>query len=149
MQIRIRESGVVMYESEFRAYTKANGGPSWDITTIEILEALGADVVLEGPQAQPTRYQTAYADGVEQLDGKWYTKYSVADMDAEAKTALDIAQAKSVREQRDQKLAETDWSQGKDIADSVSAKYTTYRQALRDVPAQAGFPWDIQWPTQE
>ena len=62
-----------MYESEFRAYTKANGGPSWDTTTTEILEALGADVVFEGPQAQPTRYQIAFADGVEQLDGKWYT----------------------------------------------------------------------------
>jgi len=149
MQIRIRESGAVMYESEFRAYQQANGGPSWETTTTEVLEALGADVVLEGPQATPTRYQVAFADGVVEIDGKWFTKYSVADMDADAIAATDAAQATSVCEQRDQKLAETDWSQGKDIADSISAKYTTYRQALRDVPAQAGFPWDIQWPTQE
>ena len=89
----------------------------------------------------------AYRNGVELIDGKWYTKYSVSDMGAEAKAALDASQAKSVREQRDRLIAETDWTQGKDIADSVSAKYTTYRQALRNLPTQSGFPWTVQWPT--
>ena len=40
MQIRIRSTGQVMYEAEFRAYTKANGGPTWDTTTTEVLTAL-------------------------------------------------------------------------------------------------------------
>lgn len=148
MQIRIRETGAVMYESELRQWAKDNNGPSWGQTTEEVLEALGADVVFEGPQAQPTRYQVAFRDGVEQIDGKWYTKYSVANMDAEAIAATDAAQAKSVREQRNAKLAASDWTQGKDIPDNISSAWATYRQALRDVPSQAGFPWDIQWPTQ-
>lgn len=160
MQIRT-QTGAIMYEAEFRAYTKANGGPSWETTTTEILEALGADVVFEGPQATGgTVYQYSQASGVEQIDGKWYTKHilgpvftdgetTAAEQEAAYKAMKDAEQAKSVRATRDQKLAETDWSQGKDIADSVSAKYTTYRQALRDVPAQSGFPWNVQWPTQE
>jgi len=147
MQVRIQSTGQVMYESEFRAYTKANGGPSWDITTTEVLTALGADVVFEGAQAQPTRYQIAYADGVEQLDGKWYTKYSVADMDADAITAKDAEQAKSVRQTRSDKLADCDWTQ---VADSPvdKAVWATYRQALRDVTAQTDFPWTITWPVE-
>ena len=134
-----------MYESEFRTYIKSNGGPTWDTTTTEVLEALGADVVLEGPQANPTRYQTAYRDGVEQIDGKWYTKYSVADMDDEAKTAKDAEQAKSIRNSRTEKLKDSDWTQ---LADSTADKaaWATYRQALRDITAQAGFPWTIDWP---
>ena len=146
MQIRTND-GQVMYESEFRAYTKANGGPTWETTTTEVLEALGADVVFEGPQAQPTRYQTAYRDGVEQIEGKWYTKYSVADIDDDAKTAKDAEQAKSVREQRNQKLKDSDWTQ---LADSTADKtaWATYRQALRDITAQSGFPWEVTWPTQ-
>jgi len=148
MQIRIRQTGAVMYEAEFRAYQQANGGPTWAATTEEVLEALGADVVFEGPQAQPTRYQTAFADGVEQIEGKWYTKYSVADMDDEAKAAKDAEQAKNVRADRNSKLAATDWTQGKDIPDNVSSTWAAYRQALRDVPAQAGFPWEVTWPTQ-
>jgi len=144
MQIRT-QTGAVMYEAEFRAYTKANGGPSWETTTTEVLEALGVDVVLEGPQAQPTRYQTAYADGVEQLDGKWYTKYSVADMDADAIVAKDAEQAANIRNQRTEKLKDSDWTQ---IADSTADKtaWATYRQALRDITAQSGFPWTITWP---
>ena len=134
-----------MYESEFRSYTKANGGPSWETTTTEVLEALGADVVFEGAQAQPTRYQVAFADSVEQIDGKWYTKYSVAEMDAESITAKDSEQAKSIREERSTKLAESDWTQ---VADAPvdKAVWATYRQALRDITAQSGFPWTITWP---
>jgi len=146
MQVRIRSTGAVMYESEFRAYTKANGGASWDTTTTEVLEALGADVVFEGPQTQPTRYQIAFADGVEQLDGKWYTKYSVANMDAEAITAKDAEQATNVRNTRNQKLSESDWTQVADAPVDKSA-WSTYRQALRDVTSQEGFPWTVNWPT--
>jgi hypothetical protein len=133
-----------MYESEFRTHIKTNGGPSWETTTDEVLDSLGADVVFEGPQASPTRYQTAYRDGVEQIDGKWYTKYSVADMDNEAKTAKDAEQAKSVRTTRDTKLSETDWRFRSDMTPSQAWK--DYCQALRDVPTQAGFPWTITWP---
>lgn len=146
MEIRTQD-GQVLFESEFRSYIKANGGPTWDQTTPEILQALGADVVLEGPQAQPTRYQTAFRDGVEQIDGQWYTKYSVADLDAEGIAAKDAEQAKNVRSQRDERLVQTDWTQGKDIPDAISQPWAVYRQALRDMPAQTGFPWDVQWPT--
>ena len=145
MQIRIRETGAVMYIDEFRAYQHTHGGPSWGTTTPEVLDSLGADVVLDGPQAQPTRYQVAFADGVEQIDGAWYTKYSVADMDDEAKAAKDAEQAKSVRDQRNTKLSESDWTQ---VADAPvdKAAWATYRQALRDITTQTGFPWEVTWP---
>jgi len=146
MEIRT-QSGQVMYEAEFRAYTLANGGPTWGTTTPEVLTELGASVVLEGAQASPTRYQTAYRDGVEEIDGKWYTKYSVVDMDDEAKTAKDAEQAKSVRTTRDEKLKDSDWSQ---VADAPVDKtvWATYRQELRDLTKQSGFPWEVTYPTQ-
>lgn len=53
----------------------------------------------------------------------------------------------SVRLTRNQLLAETDWTQAKDVPDAVSAKWAPYRQALRDVPQQAGFPDNVTWPT--
>ncbi len=148
MQVRIRETGQVMYEAEFRAYQKANGGPSWETTTTEVLDALGADVVFEGAQATGgTVYQYSQASGVEQIDGKWYTKYSVAEMDAEAIAAKDVEQAKAMRDQRGEKLKDSDWTQ---VADAPvdKAVWATYRQALRDVTAQSGFPWTITWPVE-
>ena len=145
MQIRIRETGAVVYEREFRAMFPNTGFPVQ--LTEEIINDFGGDVVFEGPQAQPTRYQVGFADGVEQIEGKWYTKYSVADMGAEAIAALDAQQATAVRQQRTQMLKDSDWTQ---IADSTADKaaWAAHRQALRDVTAQAGFPWTIDWPEQ-
>lgn len=144
MEIRIRQTGQVMYENEFRSLHPSTSFP--EILTSEILNDAGADIVLEGPQAQPTRYQTAFRDGVEQINGQWFTKYSVSDMDDAAKAVLDEQQAKSVRDQRDQKLKDLDWTQGKDIPDAISGPAATKRQALRDVPSQSGFPWEVVWP---
>ena len=53
-----------------------------------------------------------------------------------------------VREQRNAKLAATDWSQGVDVPQAIKDKYAAYRQALRDISTQAGFPDSVQWPTQ-
>jgi len=164
MQIRT-QTGAVMYEAEFRAYTKANGGPSWDITTTEVLEALGADVVFEGAQATGgTVYQYSQASGVEQIDGKWYTKYvlgpvfvdttvegvttTALEHETAYKATKDAEQAKSVRTTRDTKLAECDWRviKAAETATTLDAAWATYRQALRDVTAQSGFPWTITWP---
>lgn len=148
MEIRIRATGAVMYESELRSYLKANDGPSYDQLTPEIMETLDVDPVLEGPQATPTRYQTAYRDGVQQIDGQWFTKYSVADMDADAIAAKDAEQAKSVRQTRDDKLKECDWRVIKALESNLPQDFAwaTYRQALRDVTKQDGFPWTITWP---
>ena len=49
-----------------------------------------------------------------------------------------------VRAERDAKLAATDWTASTDV--TMTAEMTAYRQALRDVPAQAGFPNTIDWP---
>ena len=62
-------------------------------------------------------------------------------------TIPDAEKAGQIRSERDSKIAETDWTQGKDIPDNISSKWAVYRQALRDVPAQSGFPWTVQWPT--
>ena len=58
---------------------------------------------------------------------------------------------------RNEKLAETDWSQSPDVPSTTKDKWLTYRQALRDLPASAnptldedGYfdPSSITWPTQ-
>jgi hypothetical protein len=151
-----------MYEAEFRAYTKANGGPTWETTTTEVLEALGADVIFEGPQATGgTVYQYSVYGGIEQIEGKWYTKWNLgpsffqtedaegnvttaAQNEAAYKAAKDAEQAKSVRTTRDTKLSETDWRFRSDMTPTQAWK--DYCQALRDVPSQSGFPWTIEWP---
>ena len=136
-----------MYEEAFRQHIQQFGGPTWVQTTTEILNELGADVVFDGPQPTLTRYQVASAGPAVQENGQWYTSFTVSDMSDEAKTALDTAQAVSVREQRDAKLAKCDWTQAVDCPLTNKTDWATYRQALRDLTKESGFPWDITWPT--
>lgn len=153
MQIRIRESGAVMYESEFRAMFPNTSMPQQ--LSEELINEFGADVVFEGPQATGgTVYQYSQAAGVEQIDGKWYTKYILgpvftdAEQEAAYKATKDAEQAKSVRQQRDDKLKESDWRVIKALESSTPQDFAwaAYRQALRDITAQPGFPWTIDWP---
>jgi hypothetical protein len=60
--------------------------------------------------------------------------------------ALQERQAADARDTRNVLLAASDWTQ---VADAPvdQAAWATYRQALRDVTAQAGFPDAIEWPT--
>jgi hypothetical protein len=158
MEIRLRSTGEVMLEDQFRRYQKENGGPTWDRTTDEVLEALGADVVFEGAQATGgTVYQYSMRSGVEQVNGKWYSKYilgpvfantedaTAVEQEAAYKAQKDAEFATNARNQRDTLLTQTDWTQ---VADAPvdKAAWAAYRQALRDVPQQAGFPVTITWP---
>jgi len=158
MEIRIRETGAVVFQNEFRAYAQTQGAIFGEPLTEEFINQYGGDIVLEGPQVTGTHYQYSQRSGVEQINGKWYTKYilgpvfvdgetTAAEQEAAYRAAKDAEQAKSVRETRTTKLAECDWTQ---IADSTADKaaWAAYRQALRDLTKQTGFPWDITWPTQ-
>ena len=143
MEIRIRESGQVLFESQFRSLYPNTSLPQ---LTKEVLDELDADVVFEGAQAQPARYQIAFRDGVEQIGDKWFTKYSVMDLNADGIAAKDDDEAKLVRAERNRLIAECDWTQVEDSPVDKAA-WATYRQELRDLTLQAGFPFDVTYPT--
>jgi hypothetical protein len=52
---------------------------------------------------------------------------------------------KNIRVERNQLLNASDWTQVAD-APVAQAAWATYRQSLRDIPQQIGFPTNIQWP---
>lgn len=84
-------------------------------------------------------------------DGVVYTVELVAltDKDKSQREADRLSQLGSIaREQRNRLLAECDWTQLADYAGDSKADWATYRQALRDLPKQTGFPETIDWPMQ-
>ena len=56
-------------------------------------------------------------------------------------------EADEARTQRDALLAESDWTVLPDAPVADEQDWKDYRQSLRDVPEQEGFPTDINWPT--
>ena len=78
-------------------------------------------------------------------NGEWVITKSVVQLTADQIASREITAAKIARATRTELLQETDWCACSDV--TMSAEMTTYRQALRDVPAQEGFPYNITWPT--
>ena len=76
-----------------------------------------------------------------------YTSEEEAIADAEQETidnGTSLVIPHIMKQHRDTLLSESDVYA---LADRITDEWKTYRQALRDVPSQAGFPDNITWPT--
>ena len=70
----------------------------------------------------------------------------VLKSDAEQTAYKNNIKARAVRGERDKLLAETDWRDLPSYPGTNQDGWRTYRQELRDLPSQAGFPNNITWP---
>jgi|DEB0MinimDraft_10_1074344.scaffolds.fasta_scaffold12288_3 hypothetical protein len=77
---------------------------------------------------------------VELVDNVWTVVWNKQQRSEEEVTQI-------MRLKRDNFLKESDWTQLSDASVDATA-WATYRQALRDLPSQSGFPFNITWPTQ-
>ena len=107
----------------------------WDVYPVNVTtETLGAD------------QKRVFATTPSLVDGNWVLAHTATDMSAEEIEARDEVAAFGVREERTSRLRDTDFHALSDT--DMSEAMTTYRQALRDVPQQGGFPNEIDWPVE-
>ena len=110
------------------------------------VEPFGFGLYEYSQQPELAKYQKM-VEGVPVLkdDGTWYQQWDVVEMSAEEKAQADVEQAALMRSFRTNKLTASDWTQ---IADSGvdASTWQGYRQSLRDLPTQSGFPWEVSWP---
>lgn len=78
-------------------------------------------------------------------DGDWVKTWTVAEKTQEEIDAWVEAKAESIRSQRNQLLAETDYLALSD--NTLTLEMAAYRQALRDITNQVDFPENVTWPT--
>lgn len=77
------------------------------------------------------------------------TSEEIAEREAYARDVLPGIQLEELRRERDRRLAETDWviTMHKEKGTNIPAAWKTYRQALRDLPANTEDPANPVWPT--
>ena len=82
-------------------------------------------------------------------DGLWRYGWNVLDKSEEVIEHDTSIKAMQVRKERDVLLTECDWATLKaaDTATPIDEAWATYRQALRDITTQDGFPYTVTWPT--
>ena len=113
----------------------------------ESVEGLGYGLYAFSDAPTPDQYQKVIEVApVKDNTGIWTQTWSLVSMSDAEKAEEDSKAASSVRGARNRKLTDSDWTQ---IADAPvdQAAWATYRQALRDVPSQEGFPYSVSWPT--
>ncbi len=71
--------------------------------------------------------------------------YIVVDKTAEEMEETTTSAVRDVKWMRNQKLKDSDWTQLQDATADKEA-WALYRQALRDVSKQEGYPWNVTWP---
>jgi len=165
-EYRIRSTGEVKTQGQIRSMHPNVSLPK--VWNSNVNETLGIDPVLASPKPDPSGdYKVVVRNGVEQdANGNWvyawtendmFQEYTETDEDGvettvtvqaqiDAKVAADnAALASTERATRDDLLKATDHYGLSDV--TMTEAMTAYRQALRDVPQQAGFPQTITWPT--
>ena len=131
MLVRIRSTGSVITEQELLNQYPNTSFPR--PLSEEIINSLDADVVLNGAQPTPTRYQFVNQDGVEEVNGQWFTKFVVVDMDQEQKDAVDEKLKQSNKDKAAKLLTESDFYDLPNTANKITniADIIAYRDALR------------------
>jgi len=132
------ETGKIVSEEGFKKAHKNvmfGGGISEDVA-----RSFGYSVILEDPK--PEHEEVSHyiqLSAVEKRGGRWYQTWEVAKRpDADDR----------VRAKRNRLLAESDWVvvMHTENGTSIPAEWKTYRQELRDITDQSGFPYSVNWP---
>jgi hypothetical protein len=157
MYAKILNNAVVKYPYQWTDFEQDNNNTEYGYPQPDILILFpqtdiakeGYTVVAVASVTQPTiNVATQFIAEAEPIlvNGVWSQNWVVTQFSAEQIAQKMSEKSSNVRNERNAKLAECDWTQ---VADSTADKtaWVAYRQELRDVPAQTGFPWDVTWPT--
>lgn len=79
-------------------------------------------------------------------DGKWVQHWEVIEVTSDVIQTRIEERSINVRNTRNKLLQTCDWTQSRDIPDNIATLWQPYRQQLRDITTQSGYPFDIVWP---
>lgn len=124
--------------TSFPANPTAEQLAAWNVFNVVDVEKPTVDHTQEVNLGAPTK-----------VNGVWTQTWTVFDIDEFELNRRTEGKAQEVRGERNLRIAQSDWTQLIDspFSNDTNGVWQAYRQALRDVPQQDGFPWDVTWPT--
>ena len=147
----IEDGAVTQYPLSLKGLQKKHPNTSFpqlgtcDLTSFGVYPVTAVESPSYNPEAEVISQGTPVLK-----DGKWTQVWTKSDLSDEVKAANAAAKVDAARMNRDMLLTNTDWrvSLATEAGTTLSDEWKAYRQALRDVPAQSGFPDNITWPTE-
>jgi hypothetical protein len=144
----VENNTVVRYPYSIFDLAKDNPNISFGVglTDAELL-FFGMQRVFFSPRPEILWSQT-FQESTPVFNGeRWEQTWVVRDLTPEEQQEKSAERLESIRAERNRRLEESDWTQGKDIPDSISTPWAIYRQALRDLPSTITEPCTFtNWP---
>ena len=121
---------------------------AWEMSAEELAEWGVYSVEEQNPPAYNEQTESIELQPPSLVNGVWVQGWLIAQASAEEIERRTTAKAALQRAERNRVLSRTDYTQCLDFpgTETERASYAAFRQALRDVPEQAGFPWNVAWP---
>lgn len=123
--------------------------PVSQLTAEELAEAGYRELVEDALPTDASGWAYLPGDHVDVVEGLVIHRTYPNAVPDEAGWAAHLEElAGQVRAERTRRLTASDWTQLADapLSEAAKAAWSTYRQALRDVPGQAAFPVTVNWP---
>lgn len=145
MQVLIKNGTVETYPYSIGNLRKDNPNVSFPKNPSAALMAEWNVYPVESVGAPSTDHTQNVKQGDPVYDNGWKQTWIVTQATEGEIAERTQSQADGVRGGRDDLLVKSDWTQ---VADAPvdKAAWATYRQELRDITEQEGFPWTVQWP---
>jgi len=155
MYAKIQAGIVLKYPYTMRELQDDN--PYTNFGTADVFKAFqGTSAQSEGAELVPVEIlpcpeiddtQVAEPSTSPTYDGRWVLGWVVRPKTAEELREAEEDAAASVRNRRNNLLRDTDWTQLADVSNDIQVAWKPYRQELRDLPTQPGFPLAVTWPS--
>jgi hypothetical protein len=144
----VENGTIVKYPYELEALARDNPNTSFGValTDTELLD-FGVHRVFFSTIPQITWMQTFEESTPVFNNERWEQSWLVRDLTSDELQTKIAEHLEGIRLERNRRLVESDWTQGKDIPDSVSSPWSVYRQQLRDLPSTITEPCTFtNWP---
>lgn len=146
MYVKTNDGNILAYPYSVEKFMQEN--PSFSSApSNETLAQYGVFPVISTPEPDYDRATERAVWGPPTvINGQWTHVWQTMPLTEEQKQNRLEAEINDVRYKRNSLLKDSDWTQ---LADAPvdGAAWQPYRQALRDITTQEGFPWNVIWPT--
>lgn len=154
---KIKDSTLVVFPYTYQTLSQENpstnfaGGSLIDLYAATDAASDGSAVVevheVEDPIGLDHTQKIVKNDTPTLKDGIWVLDKTVVSKTTEELAEDTEVESGKVRNKRNSALTATDWTQLADASELTKNAWKEYRQKLRDLPDQQGFPWNVEWPS--
>jgi hypothetical protein len=144
---------VITYPYTYQSFKKDHPSVSLPMKKFEdpqyMKEKYGLIVVVkeEPPYYDQETHYVTWSNIPEYLNGRYVLAVAVREIRPPIEGTMEHDSIKrEVDRTRIIELSKTDWTQLPDVSEEIQLKWREFRQQLRDIPSQVGYPLDIKWP---